>query len=291
MSFWATWLPFGYIRASASARAEAMSSGTIEAVESPKDAATLIADGRQTKGALPLEGGQLDAAIYSSRGRGYARYNEDAAGLFKDAKGRIYAMAFDQAGGLGGRIRGRASALAAWHLVESCRTFATDDSVSDPTHFLLHGFLAAHKELLERNEGEVTTAIAAVIDGDTAHLMNSGDSGAVLFDARGEIKDRTVMHEFPPPNAGCLRHALGLEPEGCKPTPYVWTLEPGDWIVMGSDGLLDSGIVEEEMGGILTAASSAEDAINRVCTLALRRMGTLRAKPDNLTVVAMCDRR
>lgn len=286
MSFWTTLLPFGLLSTSESDRTLALASPSIENLGGLEQAALLISDGKQSAAALPLVCGEYDGAVYSSRGRGYARYNEDAAGLFFDEAGRMYAMAFDQAGGLGGERRGRASHLAAKEVITGCQAFAKAGEAGDtPIHSLLEAFLRAHTVLLARGEGEVTTAIVAVLQENTAYLMNSGDSGAVLFNAKGEIKSRTIMHEFPPPDQSCLRHALGLEPEGCEPTPYTWSIDAGDWLLLGSDGLLDSGMVEEEIGAMLPSMKNAEDAVNRICTHILRRMGTLRAKPDNLSVL------
>ena len=57
---------------------------------------------------------------------------------------------------------------------------------------------------------------------------------------------------------------------------------------MGSDGLLDSGMVEStEFSEILGQSDQPIDVVNKVCTLILRRMGTLRAKPDNLTMLLL----
>ena len=52
-------------------------------------------------------------------------------------------------------------------------------------------------------------------------------------------------------------------------------------------GLLDSGLTAEEVGAMLIEADSAEGAVNRLATRVLRMMTTLRAKPDNLTIVAI----
>ena len=276
------------MRAPASARAAALATAAIEDLAADADAATMVAGGRQTKGALPIA--DIDAAVYSSRGRGYARYNEDAAGLFRDRKGRAYAFVLDQAGGLGGQVRGRASALAGKRLFDACRSFAQWDdgnAEASPSSLLLKAFERAHNDLLDRGEGEVTTAVVVVSDQDHAHLVNSGDSGAMHFDGKGQLKAMTDMQEFEPPNEGCLQHALGLEPEGHEPGVYEWTLEPGDWVLLATDGLLDAGISEEALGRMLAGAESAEVAVNQICATALRRMGTLRAKPDNLTVVAL----
>ena len=293
MSFWTTWLPFGFLETSASQREKALKTPCIEEIEDFSVALTCIADGRQSKSALPLESEYFQGAIYSSRGRGYARYNEDAGALFRDQEGRVYAVALDQAGGLGGRIRGRASALAAEAILRGFQNLARNDSSNgseevDPIDAMLGAFLSAHKLLLDRKEGEVTTAVAAYLEPNAVYLVNSGDSGAVLFDRDGQMRTRSEMHEYPPPDHACLKHAVGLEPEGCEPTPYAWDLQPGDWLLMGSDGLLDSGMVEsDELAKILSETDSAIDVVNKVCTLILRRMGTLRAKPDNLTVLLL----
>lgn len=293
MSFWTTWLPFGFLETSASQREKALKTPCLEEIEDFSSAMTCIADGRQSKSAMPLETQYFQGAIYSSRGRGYARYNEDAGAMFRDGQGRVYAVALDQAGGLGGRIRGRASALAAECILRGFQNLArhvpaTETDELDPIDEMLGAFLAAHKLLLDRKEGEVTTAVAAYLEPKSVYLVNSGDSGAVLFDRDGQMRTRSEMHEYPPPDHACLKHAVGLEPEGCEPTPYAWELNPGDWLVMGSDGLLDSGMVESrEFGEILVESANAIDAVNKVCTLILRRMGTLRAKPDNLTMLLL----
>lgn len=285
------WLGLGRVRASASARSRALAAARIEELDRPQGAVTFLAGGKQSKGALPLPeaGAHFEAAVYSSRGRGYARYNEDAAGVFTDARGRVYAFALDQAGGLGGRVRGAASEVAATHIFESMQALAKDGETAQAAveGRLLSAFMAAHRALLERGQGEVTTAIAAVLIPRRAVLLNSGDSGALHFRADGGFVQRTEMHEFPPPNDACLRHALGLEPEGPAPDPYAYALEPGDWLLMGSDGLLDAGLGVGPLGAHLAEAEGAEDAVNTICEVVLRRMATLRAKPDNLSVVAV----
>ena len=125
MSFWTTWLPFGFLETSASQREKALKTPCLEDIDDFSTALTCIADGRQSKSALPVESEYFQGAIYSSRGRGYARYNEDAGALFRDSQGRAYAVALDQAGGLGGRIRGRASALAADAILRGFQKLAT----------------------------------------------------------------------------------------------------------------------------------------------------------------------
>jgi serine/threonine protein phosphatase PrpC len=285
-----SWLPFGQIRASATSRAEALESARIEALASPDGAATCIAGGKETKGALPVRTPSFDGAVYSSRGRGYARYNEDGAGLFADASGSLYAVVCDQAGGLGGRVRGAASQIGVQRIFESFRTVATTKELDDAgiAATIMVGIDRAHDDLIARQEGEVTTAITAVLRPGAAILVNSGDSGAMHFDGEGVLKAITTFHEHDAPEAvGCLTHAIGLTPELPAPDPYRWLLSQGDWLVLSSDGLLDAGIGDADLGQLLIASESAEAAVNRLCTRVLRAMTMMRAKPDNLTVLAI----
>lgn len=285
-----SWLSLGAVRASASSRAAALQSPPIEALASHQDAATWIAGGKQTKGALPLKTALFDGALYSSRGRGYARYNEDAAILFSDRAGRAYAAVFDQAGGLGGRVRGQASELAARHAFEAFRAIALleDPSPAEQRALIVDAVEKAHVELIGRGEGEVTTAVIAIAGRGSMVLVNSGDSGAIQFDAQGKTKAMTAAHEHDSPLAvGCLTHALGLVPETAAPDGYAWVLEKGDWVLMCSDGLLDSGLTDRDIGLALSESESAEAGVNKLCARVLRSMTMLRAKPDNLTVLAI----
>lgn len=287
VSFLASWLPFGFVRASASARRAALASSHIEEIDHADRASTLIAGGAQVGGGLPVRTAAFDGAVYSSRGRGYARYNEDAGGLFGDRRGWMYALVFDQAGGLGGKIRGQASQIAAHHVFDACQRVARASEPASVEAALgeLHlAFERAHKILIQRGEGEVTTAVVAILRPGEILLLNSGDSGAMCFGADGTLKNETRPQELGPPNTGCLEHALGLIPEGHNAEHYRWALAPGDWVLLASDGLLDSGLTAEDIGQMLGQSADAEDAVNRLTTTILRRMSTFRAKPDNLTL-------
>jgi serine/threonine protein phosphatase PrpC len=286
-----SWLPLGLVRASASVRAAALQSAKIEDVATPPNGAvTWLAGGKQSKGALPHKTAMFDAAVYSSRGRGYARYNEDAAALFADASGRLYSAVFDQAGGLGGRIRGAASEIAALRMFEAWKEIAAYHGKEplDEGARLIAAMSKAHEELIERKEGEVTTAVACLAKGNLAIVVNSGDSGAMHFGPDGTMKTATLMHEHESPIAvGCLTHAIGLMPESPAPDTYRWELGKGDWVMLATDGLLDAGLSAKDLGELLTQADSAESAVNKIATRILRMMTTLRAKPDNLSLVAL----
>ncbi len=284
-----SWLLFGSVKASATDRAEALASKTIEHVTDSTTSCTTITGGKQTKGALPVTSDLFDAAIYSSRGRGYARYNEDGAQLFRDERGHLYAGVFDQAGGLGGKVRGEGSALAAKALFGAFRKVATaKPGTSDIPALLTQGVQDAHQALIGRRQGEVTTAVAVIAEPGRARLVNSGDSAAMLFDAQGEGKTHTAKHEVTTAGGiGCLTHAVGLEPEGPSPETYEWGIAKGDWLVLCSDGLLDSGMPLDELGRMMREADNAEAFVNALATKVLKRMALMQAKPDNLTIIAV----
>ena len=287
-----SWLRFGEPRAPMAERTAALCTPPLEQLpftdpSGSSEIATMIVGNRQTKGALPVASEHFDAALFTHRGRGYARYNEDGAGLFRDERGHLYAAVFDQAGGLGGDIRGQASALAAEKALKSFRKIATGRPGQDIAKALAEGLSEAHDALVERRQGEVTTAVVAVAQEDTIILATSGDSAAIHLSAEGRPLDETVKHEHSTPyGVSALTHAVGLTPEGPNTQIASWRLDPGQWVIMCSDGLLDSGLPPEAWGEILSTAESAEAGVNTLAGRVLKRMTLLQAKPDNLTIVA-----
>lgn len=287
MAFLFPFFGLGKVEASATDRALALGTPTLEHLDAPEGAPTFVAGGKQTRGALPVSTARFEGALYSSRGRGYARYNEDGAALFADEAGELYAAVFDQAGGLGGMVRGAGSEIAAKHASRAFRRLATGPAEAEvPKTLTEHGIMGAHAELVAREEGEVTTAVLAVTRGDSVHLVNSGDSAAFHFDAKGRHLGQTRQHEIPTPyGIGALTHGVGLEPEGPNAEAYAWDLAPGEWVLMASDGLLDSGLGPDEWGQALVTAEGPEAGLNELVQRVLRRMTLMQAKPDNLTVV------
>jgi serine/threonine protein phosphatase PrpC len=284
------WFPWATPRTLEKDREAARDVAPLEDLDPPHGAITWVGEGAQTRGALPIFAEGLAGAVYSSRGRGYAPYNEDAGALFRDRRGWMYGAAFDQAGGLGGSVRGQASGLAAREAARAFRELARSTappSDAEISKRLKSAIWSAHDQLVERGEGEVTTAVLAVVRSDRAVLVNSGDSGALCF-SNGLVSQRTRMHESDDPGAaGLLTHAVGLIPEQPRPETYVWPLSPGDWLVLGSDGLLDFGGEPTEIAEWLGSHPDPADAVNDVAGRILRRMTFMRAKPDNLTVVGI----
>ena len=153
---------------------------------------------------------------------------------------------------------------------------------------LERGITDAHDLLVSRRQGEVTTAVVAVARGDAVIVANSGDSGAMHFSADGEMLHETEAHEAVlPMHAGCLVHAIGLTPSGPAPDTSAWTMGAGDWLLLASDGFLDASFAPGDIAGFLGNAATATDAVDALCTRTLRAMTRFRAKPDNLSLVAL----
>ncbi len=293
-----SWLSIGGVKASAADRAASLALRPLEELGEAKEQVTFVAGGKQTKGALPVKTKHFDAAVYSSRGRGYAHYNEDGAELFVDKQGNIYGAVFDQAGGLGGDVRGAASELAALSIFQAFKKVAAGEYAKEQWEGggnaeaggvgegLRRAIESAHEKLVQRGEGEVTTGVSLVTQGKYAYLVNSGDSAAIHLDAKGNLRTLTKQHEAEGPyGAGCLTHAIGLVPELTHADGYKWALNPGDWLLLCSDGLLDAGLGAEGIGTALQEAETAEEAINYLVKRVLRAMSLMKAKPDNLTIL------
>lgn len=285
-----SWLGKKKPRATSEERDRAAALRPLESLEPVDGAITFVAGGAQTQGALPVVTDAFDAALYTSKGRGYAPYNEDGALLLRDDAGRMYAGAFDQAGGLGGKVRGAASEVAANSVAECFKELVGSHEHHGPrTEAMAKAMAKAHKRLLDRGEGEVTTGVAAIVEpSGQVEMVSSGDSAALLFDGEGGFKSMTVLHEAAgPQGAGCLTHAIGLEPEGPDVQSYSWTIEAGGVLLLCTDGLLDAGLAVPDLGQQLVGNSSTEELVNDLVGMVLRKMGMYRAKPDNLTVVAI----
>ncbi len=283
-----SWLKFGRLAASEPDRASALATPPLEHLDKIEERATFVGGNQSLKGALPVSTDLYDAAIFSCRGKGYARYNEDAAVLFKDERGHLYAGAFDQAGGLGGLTRGDGSRRVASECSIAFRKIATAGLKADVQHHLQSGINAAHAELVGRQQGEVSTAVLLVARKNQVEFATSGDSSAMLFNAQGNLPKETVKHTLDTPyNSGALTHAVGLAPEGPNTEVGRWDLQVGQWIILASDGLLDCGMREEDWFTTVRAEKSAEDGVNALARMIMRRMALLRGKPDNLTIVAL----
>lgn len=249
----------------------------------------LVAGDRETSDVFSLDTPVGRASLHTSKGVGYKDINEDGGALFRDEAGHLYLGVFDQAGGmgLGSRDRGAASAIAARVFFEHAKLLATEGS-ADVAGSLRHAALTAHHEIRKRGHEEATTFIAGRITRDEAVFLCVGDSGAMHFKSDGRHVQSTEKHRLPPPlPQNILTDALGQT--GGEPTTdaYRWRLEPGDRIVMGSDGLLDASFSNEDFGAILVSQPDPVDATRDLRTRVYQQMGERRAKSDNVTIIVV----
>ena len=286
------WGWFGRRRvvASAGAKRRAEQVPVLEALDPIESAITFVGRDAETDGALMVRTPTLEGAIYSSRGRRYARYDEDAAYLFADGRGRLHAGVFDQAGGLGGEVRGEASRMTASRLARCARAYCGEElSVDRVPESLASALSEAHESLVVRGQKEVTTAVCASIDLDgTIYLASSGDSAALLFDSEGKTLNSSDPDAHTGPgDLGFLMYAVGITPGGPDPRTAVWRLDPPDLLLLCTDGVLDAGLDLGAAARDLAAIESLEDGVNALIEEILSRMSGHRAKPDNLTLIAI----
>lgn len=227
-----------------------------------------------------------EVALHTHRGHGYKDHNEDAGATFVDSRGRIYSGVFDQAGGEGSDPNqlGAASREAGLAFFEQTREVARrGGSLEDGVQALLHAVQSAHQSVLGRGKREVSTFVGAMIEGRRAVVVNLGDSGAMLFDARGTFQTKTVDQGL----GRMIFDGIGYpHKDGRAPQPdvYRWEAPQGGYLVLGSDGLFDSGLSEAQLGAVVARAGSAEAATKALRDLIVERMKSGEGKKDNLTI-------
>ena len=243
-------------------------------------------------------------AVASDMGR--VRKNNEDAFIANPALG-IFAVA----DGMGGHASGEVASRIA---VESLQDFLaragrerdgpiTEDRtavLSSPANLLVNGFRLAnqriYKSSLEKEEykGMGTTLVAVYLSGSSAIVAHAGDSR--LYQIRGQaIEQVTEDHSLvweqykqglipkaalsSSPNKNIITRALGLQP-----TVDVAVQEripqPGDSLILCSDGLSDL-VLEEE---ILTISNEASGDFDRACN-DLTRLANQRGGKDNITVL------
>ena len=158
---------------------------------------------------------------------------------------------------------------------------------------------AANGEVFELSVGQPeyrgmgTTLVGALIQGDTAELLNVGDSRA--YRIRGEqIEQLTEDHSYVQemvrkgkltpeqsrnhPHKNLITRAIGVE-EFVDSDLYQYTLAPEDVLLLCSDGLY--GMVDERtVVQIVRQAATLEEAADALINRACQAGGV-----DNITVV------
>jgi serine/threonine protein phosphatase PrpC len=261
-------------------------------IESIVDADTLhglIAGNKETSTVYNLLSPLAGAALHTAKGHHYKDWNEDGGALFADRDGRLYVGVFDQAGGEGSdtNARGAASAIAAQSLFDRAKVLAdTKGGADQAEEALISAALDAHQLILARGRHEVTTFLAAMIDQELAVIVNVGDSGAMHFSAKGAHLDSTEEQGI----GNLLLEGLGKHyshGQGPDCRAYRWFVSRGQYLVFGSDGLLDTKLSRDEIGAIIARAGKAADATRALRDIVTQRMKLKAGKPDNLTILVV----
>ena len=264
--------------------------------------------------AFPL-GARIEVAIATDVGRTReGEHNEDSAAalvltLAQDSRMLPLALGL-VADGLGGHANGQdASRLVARTITERVMGVAAAPFVSAPTDSLagetgLDGALleaasAANAQLCAENErtgGDMgSTLVAALVCGDTAYLVNAGDSRAYVFDGEGLRRittDHSLVEQliqsglvtpeerYTHPKRNQIFRSLGDDPN-MQMDLFVQKLKPGMRLLLCSDGLWEMAR-DEQIQDILTRTPAAREACD-----ALVRAANENGGEDNITAVLL----
>ncbi len=209
--------------------------------------------------------------------------------------GQLYAVADGVSGQEGGEI---ASQIA----IDTLRMYYVLPHVAIPPEDRLRNvFLEAHQRIQEyakqhpQYHGMGTTLTAVVFIDDVLYYGHVGDSRAYAIHQQTRkikqlTKDHTLVNRFieegklTPEEAAhedsnVLEQALGCVPKIRIELGEYTTLQPGDFILLCSDGLSDL-VSDAKIRDIVLGSPSVEDACHRLVMKANQHGGK-----DNITVV------
>jgi len=218
---------------------------------------------------------------------------------------------FIVADGMGGHVAGEvASKLAVQTIQEFMRVSDTDSEITWPFEFdknlseggnriqvaiqLANREIVRHMATREEHRGMGTTVVTAVVEDDACYIGHVGDSRAYLV-REGEIRQLTRDHTFVNeqvekgfmskaeaerhPARNILTRAVGSTEDlavDISETP----LQPGDFVLLCSDGLSSMVPDPEILGAILEKGADMEEGCKKLVSLANEHGGW-----DNVTVV------
>jgi PPM family protein phosphatase len=210
---------------------------------------------------------------------------------------------FAVADGLGGHRGGEvASAMAVEPLAAlDGRAFADAGEAADA---LAGAIREANLAIIERGRADpdlwgmgTTVTAAAVATDHVLQLAHVGDSRAYLLRPGGPLRQLTVDHTVVEeavrrglltrrqaaihPQRGVVTRAVGLDPDLRVDTPEPLELEPGDQVLLCSDGLTEV-VDDDAIAAALAGQADGDDACRALIAAANRAGG-----PDNITVVLL----
>jgi Serine/threonine protein phosphatase len=224
--------------------------------------------------------------------------NQDAMFFERLSEDTYLAVVCD---GMGGAAAGNiASELAISVFVGSIREALQEDCplMSD---VLRRACVEANSAVIDRANhnadyaGMGTTLVAALVQGETVHVANVGDSRAYYVSetgisritrdhslvedlvARGELTEEEARNH---PQRNLITRALGAE-DSIEVDVYTHALEQGSYILLCSDGLSNMLSGQEILFEIIHGGESAD------CCERLVHLACSRGAPDNVTVVLL----
>ena len=216
---------------------------------------------------------------------------------------RVLAKCFDGlhllavADGIGGHAAGEVASGVA--LIEIEKSLQLNLGKGDPRNQAKEAVAKANKEiyLLARENYEYagmgTTLVMALVQQDKVLIANVGDSRAYCISGsqiKQITKDHSAVQELLEggmiteeetrrhPLRGTLTRALGAEHE-VKLDIYDIALNPGDILMLCSDGLTDS-LSDEEIGDVISSSFNLDEACANLITRAKER-----GSRDNISLI------
>jgi PPM family protein phosphatase len=206
------------------------------------------------------------------------------------------------ADGMGGEAAGEvASSIAIHQLVEQTRRlFSQRNSPSGPWLKQVVSELnsSVTGEARKRGNAMGTTLVASVIWEGVAHLANVGDSRIYRYRTLTGKLDRVVKDHslvqmlvdqgviadtdrYDHPRRHLVTRSLGDEQTGMTDDNPSILLQPGDWLLLCSDGLWEM-VRDDAIRTVLSEATRAQTACNALLTMANANGGE-----DNITAVIL----
>lgn len=248
----------------------------------------------------------LQIEAYAATDVGPVRENNEDAWLI-DVDGGLFVVA----DGMGGHAAGEVASSVA---VETVRTVLLasqdpdetmlaqavddpDDAMRERLRYAMNQSAVNIRKTAEENPlmgGMGTTLVVLVVDADNAHLAHVGDSRAYLFRDERLVRltrDHTIVQQevdagrLTPelarivPHKNILTKSVGVHGP-VDPDTSTRALDPGDLVVLCSDGLTDP--LEDKEIEALCGRTHPEDLADTLVREALRRGGD-----DNVTVVVV----
>lgn len=192
--------------------------------------------------------------------------------------------------GMGGELAGEgASFSAASCLKNECSSLALEEAALASAFNKMQAAVRSFRAQ-EKLSSTGSTAVVLVCQGGQALLGNLGDSKAFLLRA-GELAtlsvshtDEEILRELGIHRKPGLVQYLGVDDTDAVIEPHIVriALEPGDRILLSSDGLTDM-VVEADMRDAMLAVPETGALVEKLCEQALQAGGI-----DNVTIIC-CD--